>query len=84
MSNLVAASGGSPRGPVMRDLLRNRGFLALAVSQFFGAVNDNILKQLLTFMVIAGGRLSPAVPAQQLPVDDLGRWMAGRWPQDGG
>jgi MFS family permease len=39
----------------MRDLLRNRGFLALAVSQFFGAVNDNILKQLLTFMVIAGG-----------------------------
>ncbi|MHC4809039.1 MAG: MFS transporter [Planctomycetota bacterium] len=39
----------------MRELLRNRGFLALAGSQFFGAVNDNILKQLLTFMVIAGG-----------------------------
>ena len=39
----------------MQELLRNRGFLALAGSQFFGAVNDNVLKQLLTFMVIAGG-----------------------------
>jgi len=39
----------------MASLLRNRGFLALATSQFFGAVNDNILKQLLTFGVIAGG-----------------------------
>jgi len=39
----------------MNELLRNRGFLALAGSQFFGAVNDNVLKQLLTFMVISGG-----------------------------
>lgn len=40
-----------------------RGFSALIVTQFFGAVNDNILKQLLIFMVTSGvwkGRLGDA------------------------
>lgn len=32
----------------------NRGFLSLLVAQFFGAMNDNILKGVLTFMVING------------------------------
>ena len=29
--------------------LANRGFLSLVVTQFFGVVNDNLLKQVLTF-----------------------------------
>lgn len=32
----------------------SRGFLALLATQFFGAANDNILKGVLTFMVIEG------------------------------
>lgn len=42
--------------------LTNRGFLSLIVTQFFGAMNDNILKGVLTFMVIDGaweGDLGP-------------------------
>ena len=34
--------------------LLNRGFLSLVVTQFFGAANDNVLKQVLTFMVVSG------------------------------
>ena len=34
--------------------LFNRGFISLIVTQFFGAANDNILKGVLTFMVISG------------------------------
>jgi len=35
--------------------LKNRGFLSLVTTQFFGAANDNIIKGMLTFMVISGG-----------------------------
>ncbi|MEL6105675.1 MAG: MFS transporter [Planctomycetota bacterium] len=35
--------------------LWNRGFLGLMTAQFHGAMNDNILKVILTFMVIEGG-----------------------------
>jgi MFS family permease len=35
--------------------LFNRGFVSLLVTQFFGAVNDNVLKQVLMFGVAAGG-----------------------------
>lgn len=35
--------------------LFKRGFLSLVVTQFFGAMNDNILKVVLSFMVIGGG-----------------------------
>jgi simple sugar transport system ATP-binding protein len=60
--------------------LRARGCAIVAVSEEV----DELFELADRIMVIAGGRLSPAVPAQQLPVDELGRWMAGRWPQDGG
>ena len=39
----------------MPSNLLQRGFLSLIVTQFFGAMNDNILKVVLTFMVIGGG-----------------------------
>lgn len=38
----------------MRNILANRGFLSLITTQFLGAANDNILKIVLTFMVING------------------------------
>lgn len=38
----------------MASNLIKRGFLSLIASQFFGAMNDNILKGVLTFMVIDG------------------------------
>ncbi|MCZ6837393.1 MAG: MFS transporter [Planctomycetota bacterium] len=44
----------------MKSNLFKRGFLSLILTQFFGAANDNILKMVLTFMVIDGawaGRL---------------------------
>jgi acyl-[acyl-carrier-protein]-phospholipid O-acyltransferase/long-chain-fatty-acid--[acyl-carrier-protein] ligase len=44
----------------VKSNLFKRGFLALIITQFFGAANDNILKGVLTFMVIDGawqGRL---------------------------
>lgn len=34
--------------------LFNRGFIALIITQFFGAANDNVLKGVLTFAVISG------------------------------
>tara|TARA_R110002049_G_scaffold2750_9_gene22361 strand:+ start:29635 stop:30933 length:1299 start_codon:yes stop_codon:yes gene_type:complete len=38
----------------VKSNLLKRGFLSLVASQFFGAMNDNILKGVLTFMVISG------------------------------
>ena len=38
----------------MKSNLLKRGFLSLIATQFFGAVNDNILKGLLIYMVING------------------------------
>ena len=38
----------------MKSNLIKRGFLSLIVTQFFGAANDNVLKQVLTFMVATG------------------------------
>lgn len=38
----------------MKSNLVKRGFLSLLAAQFFGAMNDNVLKMLLTFMVIDG------------------------------
>lgn len=37
------------------DRLLNKGFLALMLTQFFGALNDNLFKQTLTFAVAIGG-----------------------------
>ncbi len=38
----------------MKSNLIKRGFLSLVATQFFGAMNDNLLKGILTFMVIDG------------------------------
>lgn len=38
----------------MKSKILKPGFLALIVTQFFGAANDNILKGILTFMVVDG------------------------------
>jgi MFS family permease len=38
----------------MKSTLLRPGFLSLLVTQFFGAANDNVLKQVLTFMVATG------------------------------
>jgi len=35
--------------------LANRGFISLLVTQFFGVVNDNLLKQVLTFGLAMAG-----------------------------
>lgn len=37
-----------------KSTLFQRGFLSLIITQFFGAMNDNILKGVLTYMVIDG------------------------------
>ena len=39
----------------MSSKLFQRGFLSLLFTQFFGVVNDNLLKQVLTFSVAAAG-----------------------------
>ncbi|MBS1162167.1 MAG: transporter ATP-binding protein [Burkholderiaceae bacterium] len=56
--------------------LRTRGCAVLVVSEEI----DELFELADRLMVMAGGRLSPAVAAHGLPVDELGRWMAGRWP----
>ncbi len=38
----------------MKSNLAKRGFLSLVATQFFGAMNDNVLKVVLMFMVIDG------------------------------
>ena len=58
--------------------LRARGCAILVVSEEI----DELFQLADRLLVMAAGRLSPAVAAQSLPVDELGRWMAGRWPSD--
>ena len=46
----------------MKSNLLKRGFQALISTQFLGAANDNILKMVITYMVIDGawaGQLGP-------------------------
>jgi len=59
--------------------LRGRGCAILVVSEEI----DELYELADRLMVMAGGRLSPAVAAHRLPVDELGLWMAGRWPPVG-
>lgn len=56
--------------------LRGEGCALLVVSEEI----DELFALCDRIMVMADGRLSPVVPAQQLSIDELGRWMAGRWP----
>jgi simple sugar transport system ATP-binding protein len=59
--------------------LRARGCAILVVSEEI----DELFELADRLMVMAGGRLSPAVAAHRMPVDELGVWMAGRWPHAG-
>lgn len=59
--------------------LRGAGCAVLVVSEEI----DELFELCDRIMVMAEGRFSPAVPAQELSIDELGRWMAGRWPQPG-
>jgi simple sugar transport system ATP-binding protein len=56
--------------------LRRRSCALLVVSEEI----DELFELADRMMVMAGGRLSPAVSAQALSIDELGRWMAGRFP----
>jgi len=56
--------------------LRARGCALLVVSEEI----DELFELADRLMVMAGGRLSPAVAAHRLPAEELGLWMAGRWP----
>jgi len=40
---------------IAQKSLAGRGFLSLVFTQFFGVINDNLLKQVLTFSVAAAG-----------------------------
>ncbi len=57
--------------------LRAHGCAIVVVSEEI----DELFELADTLMVMAAHRLSPAVAARRLPVDELGLWMAGRWPQ---
>jgi simple sugar transport system ATP-binding protein len=56
--------------------LRLQGCAVLVVSEEL----DELFEICDRLMVIARRRLSPAVPAREITVDELGRWMAGLWP----
>ena len=52
----------------MKSNLLKPGYLSLVFTQFFGAANDNILKMVLTYMVIDGawaGRLGSGAKQQK-------------------
>jgi simple sugar transport system ATP-binding protein len=59
--------------------LRARGCAILVVSEEI----DELFELADRLMVMAAQRLSPAVAAHSLQVEELGRWMAGRWPRAG-
>ncbi|MEM9825632.1 MAG: MFS transporter [Planctomycetota bacterium] len=49
----VATTATTPEKKPKREVW-NLGFISLIIAQFFGAMNDNVLKGVLTFMVIDG------------------------------
>lgn len=53
--NLSTNSGEEELKPVAENKLMNQGLFSLLGVSFLGAANDNILKQILTLMVVAGG-----------------------------
>ncbi len=44
---------------------------------------DELFELADRLVVLAGRRLSPPVGAHAISVDEIGRWMAGLWPQPG-
>jgi simple sugar transport system ATP-binding protein len=59
--------------------LRAQGCALLVVSEEL----DELFEIADRLVVLAGYRLSPAVAARDIGVDEIGRWMAGLWPQSG-
>ncbi len=55
--------------------LREEGTAVLIASEEL----DELFALCDRLMVIANGRLSPAVPAKSITVEEIGRWMAGLW-----
>ena len=51
---IAAALPGEVQTPLTSESQSVRGFMALVLTQFFGATNDNILKGVLIYMVIDG------------------------------
>ena len=56
--------------------LRNRGCAVLVISEEL----DELFEICDRIAVIAKGRLSPAKPAAQTNVEEIGVWMSGMWP----
>jgi simple sugar transport system ATP-binding protein len=56
--------------------LRNRGCAVLVISEEL----DELFEICDRIAVIAKGRLSPAKPAAQTNVEEIGVWMSGIWP----
>jgi len=56
--------------------LRNRGCAVLVISEEL----DELFEICDRLAVIAKGRLSPAKPAAQTSVEEIGVWMSGMWP----
>ncbi len=59
--------------------LRAQGCALLVVSEEL----DELFELCDRLVVLSQKRLSPAVPAHALSVDEIGRWMAGLWPPPG-
>jgi simple sugar transport system ATP-binding protein len=59
--------------------LRAQGCALLVVSEEL----DELFELADRLVVLAGRRLSPPVGAHAISVDEIGRWMAGLWPQPG-
>jgi simple sugar transport system ATP-binding protein len=58
--------------------LRAQGCAILVVSEEL----DELFEICDRIMVMARGRLSPAVPARSVSVEAIGRWMSGLWDAD--
>jgi simple sugar transport system ATP-binding protein len=61
-------------------LLRANGCAILVVSEEL----DELFEICDRLMVMASGRLSPAVPARSISVEEIGRWMSGLWTNEAG
>jgi simple sugar transport system ATP-binding protein len=56
--------------------LRNRGCAVLVISEEL----DELFEICDRIAVIANGRVSPAKPAAETSVEEIGVWMSGMWP----
>jgi simple sugar transport system ATP-binding protein len=64
------------RGELLK--LRDAGCAVLVVSEEL----EELFEISDRLVVIAGGRLSPAVPVREATVEQIGIWMSGLWPGD--